>query len=308
MSSAAGAPGVMSSGGEAKRFMGEDTGQKTVTVYRPNLRLETGTLKSLGLMVANIAASRELIWQLFRRDFFAGYKKLFLGIGWIVLSPIFGILSWVFMNHAGVLKPGNVGIPYPAFVLLGSSFWGLFMGFYQSSAETLNSGAGFILQVKYPHEALLAKQILQQAVNFVINLAVVLLALLLFRVTPSPLILLLPVLVLPMLFLAAGIGLLISVVGVVAQEIRRIADILLGALMFFTPIIYTADSVGGASAKIVRLNPLTHIVGGVRDAVVYGRIADLSAFLWTGAASLAFFLLAWRLFYVSEEKIIEKMN
>ena len=119
-----------------------DTKQKIITVYKPNMRLETGLLKTICLMAGNVLNSRELIWQLFKRDFFAGYKKAFLGIGWVVLAPIFGILSWVFMNYAGVLKPGNVGIPYPAFVLLSSSFWGLFMGFYQASAETLNSGSG----------------------------------------------------------------------------------------------------------------------------------------------------------------------
>jgi lipopolysaccharide transport system permease protein len=237
----------------------------------------------------------------------AAYKKSFLGIGWIILSPIFGIASWIFMNYTGVLKPGNVGIPYPAYILLGTSFWGLFMGFYQTSAETLNAGQAFIMQVKYPHEALLAKQILQQLANFLASFVVILVVLLLFKVIPSWQIFLLPILILPMLFLGAGIGLLVAVIGVVANEMRRISDIALGTLIFFTPIIYSADSMNGIVGKIIKLNPLTYIVGGVRDAIAYGRIENLSYFIWAGVGSFVFFMFAWRLFYVSEEKVIEKM-
>jgi lipopolysaccharide transport system permease protein len=281
--------------------------ESEITLYEPDHRQKTGFLKSLFMMVKNIKNSRELIWQLFARDFLASYKKSFLGIGWIIIAPIFGIVSWVFMNYAGVLQPGNVGIPYPAYILLGTSFWGLFMGFYSSAADTLNSGQGFIMQVKYPHEALLAKQIIQQLANFLASFVVTLIILLVFHVIPSWLIFLFPILILPMLFLGAGIGLLISVTGVVATEIRRIADIGMGTLIFFTPIIYSAYSTSGIIAKIIKLNPLTYIVGGVRDAIAYGRIDHLEYFIWSGVGSFVFFLLAWRLFYVSEEKVIEKM-
>ena len=278
-----------------------------IVVYEPDSRRKTGFFKSLFLMTKNIKDSRELIWQLFVRDFLAAYKKSFLGIGWIVLSPIFGIVSWVFMNYAGVLKPGNVGIPYPAYILLGTSFWGLFMGFYQSASETLNSGQGFIMQVKYPHEALLAKQIFQQLANFLASFLVTIVVLLVFRVVPSWQIFLLPILVLPMLFLGAGLGLLISVIGIVANEVKRIADVGMGLLIFFTPIIYSTNSTTGIIATIVKINPLTYIVGGVRDAIAYGKIENFQYFVWSGIGSFVFFLLAWRLFYVSEEKVIEKM-
>jgi len=281
--------------------------QENITIYEPNSRQKTGFLLSLVIMAKNIHKSRELIWQLFARDFLAAYKKSFLGIGWIVLAPMFGIISWVFMNYAGVLRPGNVGIPYPAYILLGTSLWGLFMGFYQTSAETLNVGQGFIMQVKYPHEALLAKQILQQLANFMASFLVILVVLLTFGVVPSWLLVFLPILILPMLFLGAGIGLLVSVMGVVAAEVRRIMDIVLASLIFFTPIIYSADSMGGLIARIIKINPLTYIVGSVRDAIAYGKIENLEYFIWSGVGSFVFFLLAWRLFYVSEEKVIEKM-
>lgn len=283
------------------------TSRESIVTFEPNTRQRTGFFRSLVAMAGNIVRSRELIWQLFIRDFLANYKKSFLGTSWIILAPIFGILSWVFMNYAGVLRPGDVGMPYPAYILLGTALWGLFMSFYQGAAETLNVGQGFITQVHYPHEALLAKQILQQLVNFLVGFAVIVIALLFFRVVPSWQIFLLPVLILPMLFLGAGLGLLVSVIGVVAIEVRRMTDIVLGMLLFFTPIIYAPNATSGLIARLIRINPLTYAVGSVRDAVAYGRISDLGVFVWMGVGALFFFLLAWRLFYVAEEKVIEKM-
>lgn len=281
--------------------------ERSVIIYKPNSRRKSGFVEAIADMIGNIKNSRELIWQLFSRDFLAVHKKSFLGIGWIVLAPIFGIISWVFMNYAGVLKPGSVGIPYPAYVLLGSSLWGLFMGFYQTSSETLSTGQSFIMQVKYPHEALLVKQIMQQLATFVVSFTVTLIVLVSFHVIPSWQTFFLPVLILPMLFLGAGIGLLVSVVSVVATEIKRIADIVLGMFIFLTPIIYSADTTSGIIAKLIKINPLTYIVGSVRDAIAYGSISNLQYFLWSGIGAFIFFLLAWRLFYISEEKVIEKM-
>lgn len=136
-------------------------------------------------MIQNILRSRDLIWQLFKRDFISGYKQSFLGIFWIFISPLAGILAWVFMNATGILNPGDVGVPYPAYVLLGSSLWGLFMSFYSSVSNSLSSGGSLILQVNFPHEALVAQQMAQTIANFLINLVMISLLFVVFGISPG---------------------------------------------------------------------------------------------------------------------------
>ena len=67
------------------------------TIYRPHQRHELGFFRTWIVMASHIIDARELIWQLFNRDFFASYKKSFIGISWIFISPIVGIISWVFL-------------------------------------------------------------------------------------------------------------------------------------------------------------------------------------------------------------------
>lgn len=276
--------------------------------YTPNYRQKIGFFRTWKIMFSNIVKSRQLIWQLFRRDFLMAYKKSAFGIGWILISPIIGIASWVIMNAAGILAPGNVGIPYPAYVLLSSAIWGLFMGFYSSAAGTLGAGGGFITQIKYPHEALLVKQVAQQLANFLISFAINILILLLFGVVPTWYVFLFPLLTLPLFFLGAGLGLFISVVSVVASDVVNLFNIGLGFVFYITPVIYASDTVKYPALEwLIRLNPLTYLVGGVRDLIIYGTMNHPDLFLLFSVLSFLFFMLAWRLFFVSEDKVIEKM-
>lgn len=281
--------------------------KEIVTVYEPNYRLRVGFFKVWAVMFKNIIVSRELIFQLFKRDFLMAYKKSFIGMGWIFILPIIGIISWVFMNYTGVLKPGDVGIPYPAYVLLSTTIWGLFMGFYSSAAGTLTAGTGFIDQVKFPHEALLFKQTAQQLANFLITFVVTLIVLLIFGVYPNWKIIFFPILIIPLFLLGSGIGLVISVISVVAADLQKGFDFLLGLFLYITPVIYSPNVQNPFLQKVLKWNPLTYLVGGVRDIIVYGRLEHIDRFVYATCFALLVFLLSWRLFFISEDKVIEKM-
>jgi lipopolysaccharide transport system permease protein len=276
-------------------------------VYEPHSRRKVGFFAVWLLMTRNIVTSRQLIYQLFKRDFVAPYKKSFLGITWVFISPVIGIVSWVFMNAAGILNPGNVGIPYPAYVLLSSSIWGLFMGFYGAGESTLGAGAGFIVQVKYPHEVLLLKQTAQHVANFLIGFASNIVVLIAFGVIPHWKIVFFPVLILPLFFLGAGLGLIMSVIAVVAPEIRTIWNLFLGFLVFLTPVIYSTDFDNPLLQKVIRWNPLTYLIGGVRDEIIYGKMSSPWRFCLACCLALFVFMVSWRLFFISEDKVVEKM-
>lgn len=278
-----------------------------ITIYRTNMRHELGFFQTWVVMTRNIVKSRELIWQLFKRDLLAGYKKSYVGYAWMFIAPLLGIVSWVFLQRAGLLNPGDVGVPYPVYVLIGTSMWGLFMGFYNSAATTLSSGAGLLMQVNYPHEALLFKQVANQlagyGVGFVMNIGV----LFMFGVVPSWGLLLFPLVALPLFFLGVALGLIIAMVTVVAYDVSRLVELLMGVLMYTVPVIYAPATGSGLLSWVNKWNPLTYLVCSCRDMILYGHLYHPKGYFI--AASLAFlaFMVAWHLFYVSEDKLIERM-
>ena len=81
----------------------------------------------------------------------------------------------------------------------------------------------------------------------------------------------------------------------------------MGLMMYLTPIIYS-DKVSSELARvIIKWNPLTYLVCSARDIVIYGRLYDMGWYSIMSMLSILLFMLSWRLFYVSEEKIIERM-
>jgi len=281
--------------------------REIITIYEPNSRQKLCFFGSWIYMVINIVRSRELIWQLFKRDFLMSYKKSFLGMTWIFIQPIIGIVSWVFMNATGILNPGDVGIPYPAYVLLSSSIFGLFMGFYSAAEGTLGAGSGFIMQVRYPHEALLIKQTAQHLANFLITFIVNLVVLFAFEVCPSWKIIFFPFLTLPLFFLGAGMGLIISVFSVVAVEVQKAVNTLLQFVIYITPIIYSSKVDNPTLQAVIKWNPLTYLIGSVRDLIIYGKMNNVQEYLISSLIAFIIFLFSWRLFYLSEERVIERM-
>ncbi|NTW34071.1 MAG: ABC transporter permease [Bacteroidetes bacterium] len=280
---------------------------KPTIIIEPNQRGKQNWIRTWIVLIKNVIDSKDLIFQLFKRDFLMANKRSFLGMSWLILTPIMGIISWVLMNSTGVLKPGNVGIPYPAYVLLSTSIYGLFLSFFTGASLTLSAGTGFILQVSFAHDVLLVKQLLHQMANFMITFVLTIIVLLFFGVVPSWQIILFPILIIPLMLLGSAIGLFTTIISVVATDIQKAITFFIGLLMYVTPVIYSSKVENVLLQKIIKWNPLTYLIGAVRDSMIYGKIEHLDRFFIASALSLVIFLIAWRFFYVSEQKVIEKM-
>lgn len=275
-------------------------------VYEPDQRVRMGLLSCWGAMVGNIVRSRELIWQLFKRDFLASSKQSMLGLLWVLISPLVGIVSWVLMSYAGVLHPGEVDVPYPLYVLFGTTIWGMFMGFYTAAAGSLTAGGSLILQAKFTHEALIAQQMAQTIIAVVVNVVMLVLASVIFGVWPHWTSVFFPLSLIPLFLLGAGIGMFVSVLAVLIHDVTKMVATLLGLLLFLTPIIYTPGVQNEWLQQIIWWNPLTHLVCGARDLVLFGKIDHLSGYAGAVLLTIAIFLLSWRLFFLSEQKVVEK--
>ncbi len=278
-----------------------------VRVFRPNQRHQSGWLATWVTMFRNVWRARELVWQLFKRDFLASYKKSFIGFAWIFITPLLGVVSWVFLQRTGLLQPGHTPIPYPAYVLIGTTMFGLFVELFRASTQTLMAGAALVMQVNYPHEAILFQQVGQQLARFTISLALNLVVLAAFHVVPSWGVLLLPLVALPLFLLATALGLVVSMFAVVAVDLSTAATMLVGLLLYACPIIYPPDIDNATIQSLMRWNPLTYLVCSCRDVVISGRLYQPMGYLVCSTIAALLFMVAWRLFYVSEQKLVERI-
>jgi ABC-type polysaccharide/polyol phosphate export permease len=52
---------------------------------------------------------------------------------------------------------------------------------------------------------------------------------------------------------------------------------------------------------------MTYLLGGARDLFIRGEFQDPTGFMTVSLIAVVTYLIVWRVFYVSEEKVIEKM-
>jgi lipopolysaccharide transport system permease protein len=110
-----------------------------------------------------------------------------------------------------------------------------------------------------------------------------------------------------MFFLGSAIGLLTSMISVVAFDLDKILNMLMGLLLYITPVIYSNKISNPFVKSMIRWNPLTYLVCSARDLMIYGRLYNVTGYVICAVVSVLLFLIAWRLFYVSEHQLIERM-
>jgi lipopolysaccharide transport system permease protein len=262
---------------------------------------------SLSLAYRELYWSRHVIWHLFARDFVAGFRQKLLGYLWIVISPLLGIASFVFMQMTGILNPGEVGIPYPLFVYIGTTLWGLLVSSITTVANGLISNTDLVMRTNIPKIGLAVTGMASLCYNFLVNTVVLFLLLLVFQLMPSPFALLYPLIVLPIIMLGVGIGLILAVVGAVARDITGMFITLINLMMYITPVIYTAQFKNPLLTEVVRWNPLTYLVDAPRSLFVLGIIPDRAGFILATCFSLTVLWLGIHAFYLIKDKVTERL-
>lgn len=280
-----------------------------IVVFRAHVRHDTGILASWAEMARNTWAAREMIGQLLRRDLTAQYKKSYVGILWMLVGPIMAIVPWLVAAKAQVYNPGEIDIPLIVYLVVGRSVWSLFSGFHGAGAGTLAAGGGLLQQINYPHEAMLFKQTIAGLANYLLSFATTIIIMLTNGVYPSWASLLFPLTLIPLFCLGAAIGLFITMIRVVAFDLSRIIDILMGFLMWTTPLLYSDKVSSPILQTVILYNPLSYLVCTSRDVLLHGHVYhnQVGIYFLCSFCALALFLLAMRLFYVSEGKLVERM-
>jgi lipopolysaccharide transport system permease protein len=115
------------------------------------------------------------------------------------------------------------------------------------------------------------------------------------------------VVALPLFFLGTAMGLMVSMIGIVAMDLNRVFGVIMSLMMWATPLIYS-DKVPNKLLQVaMKWNPVAYLVCSCREMVLYGRLYKPTGYFIAAGISLVLFLLSWRMFYVSEDKLVERM-
>ena len=101
-----------------------------------------------------LAEGRTLGLRLFRRDLKAGFEASMLGYAWTILPPLASAALWIFLNNQRVIKVTDTGMSYPAFVLIGTTFWTVFSESVNKPIQRYKGAMPMMVKLNFPREAL----------------------------------------------------------------------------------------------------------------------------------------------------------
>jgi len=253
-------------------------------------------------MVHNLARLfryRGLIQSLVARELKARYRGSVLGFFWSFINPLLLLLVYSFVFTFVMPASHDPRVePYALFMFCGILPWTWFSSSLSESAGVLISGGNLIKKVLFPAEILPIVSVLANMVHFFFGLPILAGFLLYYhRPLNASELALFPLVVLVQLILTAGFALLLSALTVHFRDIRDILSNLLTFWFFATPIIYPYFLMTGWQARLLKLNPFTHLAITYQEILFFeGPVGHLKWLLVLGLISVVFFLVGYFVF------------
>lgn len=278
----------------------------TTVVYTPESQMRSPS-RLLRSMWKDLKASRELAWRLFVRDISAKYRQSILGVFWAFLPPIIAGLVFIILQSKKVVNFGETDIPYPVFVLIGTTLWQLFVESLNAPLSTVIQAKPMLAKINFPREALIVSAFYQILFSLLIKSFIIVGVFLIFRVQVTFGLLLAPLAILVLILMGISLGLLLTPLGTLYTDIQ--SGLMMGTqfLFFVTPVVYPPPQTFPYSL-IAILNPISPILIGARDLLTKGVLTNAYPFFVVSGLTILTLFTAWVIYRLALPIIIERMS
>ncbi|MCC6388909.1 MAG: ABC transporter permease [Dehalococcoidia bacterium] len=246
----------------------------------------------------------ELLLNFARRDLNVRYRQTFLGIGWVVFQPLamMGILALFF---GGVVERAPGQAPFPVFVLAGLVAWNFFNSLVSESAASVIAYNAIVTRVYFPRLIVPLAPALTTLVDLGIGIVIVLVIMAIAGYYPDLRTLLLPVFVVLLAVAALALGVFLSALNVRYRDIRYAIPVMMQALFFSAPIMFSPSVLHAPFSTIYRINPLAPLIEGVRWSLIGGPDVPGVELLYAIPAVLVGFVVSVAYFETAQQSFAD---
>lgn len=240
-------------------------------------RMTAGSLWNPLAMIRHLLSLRELIGQLTRREVATVYRDSLLGALWTFIQPLMTLAVYTFVFTEIFQPRAGEGASQTVFVLgmfCGIVFYGVFADTISKAPILVISNPSYVKRVLFPLEALPVSVLGAALVNLCAGLLILIAGTLILGESVPATVFWLPVTLVPLFMLTLGISWFLASVGVFLRDVQQVVRVLLQAIFFLTPIVWTLDFLPPRFHFWVKLNPLTTIVESAREVAIAGRLPD----------------------------------
>lgn len=281
----------------------------TSTSEEWDLTIEPQT-SAFDLHLKDVWRYRDLLVLFVKRDFISFYKQTLLGPLWFLLQPLFTTITFVFIfgNLAGL---STDGLPQPLFYMTGVVAWGYFADCLNKTSTVFKDNASIFGKVYFPRLIMPLSIVLSNLIRLGVQLLMLIILLLYFIIVKDyhPEInwnlLLLPYYLLIMAALGLGLGMIISALTTKYRDLTFLITFGVQLFMYATPVIYPLSSIPEKYLFYINLNPMTHVIEGLRFGMLGHGTFSMSMMVYTTIVTFTILLAGTLVFNKVEKSFID---
>jgi len=186
----------------------------------------------------------------------------------IVASGIVVRYAYALASHKPLSTADIVG------VAVKSLPWAFFVSSLRFSCISLLNNKELVTKIYFPKEIFPLASVIASLFDLMVASCALVIFLFVVRVGVAPSLVWVPLLLVGMILLAAGIGMIISAAGLFFRDVKFIVEVFLTFGIFFTPVFYDA-SIFGKNAKWILLNPVSPILDGFSATIAHHRSPEI---------------------------------
>jgi lipopolysaccharide transport system permease protein len=250
---------------------------------------------------AELGRYRDLFYFLVTRDVKVLYAQTILGFSWALINPAVQIIVFTVIFGKIANVPTD-GIPYFLFSTVAIIPWTYMSEAMTHSSQSLVTGQGMLGKVYFPRMIFPLTPLFSKLVDFGISLLLLVSVLIYYKVAPTWNMLLLPVFVLYMVLIPAGIGLWLSSLAVRFRDVKFAMQFIIRMLIYTAPVLYSASTISPQYRLLYSLNPIVGVMEGFRACLLGGAIPW--EFIVPGMVTAVLMVLTGAMYFRRMERII----
>jgi lipopolysaccharide transport system permease protein len=231
-----------------------------LTIIKPVTGWEIADFKEL-------KAYRDLFFFLVWRDVKVLYAQTVLGFSWAIINPLVQIVIFSVIFGA-VAKIPTDGIPYVLFSTVAIIPWNYMSESMTASSQSLVGGSSMLGKIYFPRIIFPLTPILAKLVDFAISLVLIVCVMMYYQVSPTWNLIYLPLFVLLMMIVPAGIGFWLSSLAIRYRDVKFAMPFVIRMLIYTAPILYPASAIPEQYRFFYSLNPLVAVIEGYRACLL----------------------------------------
>ena len=244
---------------------------------------------------------RDLFYFLVLRDIKVMYAQTILGLLWAVIQPATQIIIFSVV-FGKIAKISTEGIPYVLFSSIAIIPWTYISQSTIQSSQSLISEKQMLGKVYFPRIIYPITPILSRMVDFSISLVILIGIAIYFDVAPTWRLFFLPLFVIEMMMIPAGLGMWLSSLAIRYRDVKYAMTFATRMLMYTAPIVYSASSIPEKYRILYSLNPLVSVIEGFR-AILLGSAIPWN-YVLPGSIITVLIFLSGAMYFRYMERII----